>query len=789
MILYHIKLFFRNFLKYKFHYLLNILGLTLGISCFVFTLLYVFYEHSFEGYHENKNRIARVVTEVKSGGDETKTALANGFLALVLPDEFPEIEAVVRFKHLEDKALIKTDDLVENIMVEDIYLGDPQVFRVFSYGFLEGNPATCLAEPNTIVITKTTAEKLFGSSSALNKFVVLNGRTLKVTGVLHDLPGNSDFKFQALISSVGFGEIDWAYSYILFDNADSRSSFQSKLDVYTEKNISPVFKSQGVDISYTLEPLEKVHFSNNSLYDTEKGNKVYVYIFLTTGIFILLIACVNYISLTVVKSYVRISEVNIQKIFGASQARIILQFIVESFLLVFISTVISFFLVYAFLPGYANVLNRSITHSDLFDWRIALVIILVLVVLGVSGALYMAFSSRNLQLSGTLKSKSGSQGMRIKKVVKSMLGLQFFISFFMLIAGLLVYQQVNFLNDAPLGFNYENVLVVELPQEGQKTANAKQLKLLLDGQPQVKSTAFCGQNSLPGQFSSVEVFEYQNEGIQNRKTSNNILIDEHYFKLLEIPILKGNHFREKDNSGTVHSAIVSNMFVKNVGWENPIGQKLVIPGQLELEVVGVIPDFHFSSLHNPIEPMIIIQEPGFPAYILVKTMGGNNELVVEGLKQSWSNAFPEYPLNFFFLEDFLSRQYLSEHNLVMLLLTLTGLIVLISCLGLIAYCSYIIKQDSLEIAVKRILGASFWNIYSKFIRQFLPLLVVTFILSSIVAWYLLNQWLDRFSYHIDMGYEHLFVALLGMILLMGSIMMFYTLRGVRINPVKLIREN
>lgn len=769
--------------------MLNILGLILGIFCFLLTLLFVFYENSFDGYHENKDRLARIVTTLNSGGNVTNTALANGFLANSLPDEFPEIETMIRFKRLENKNILKADGISEGIITENVFLVDPLVFRVFSYELLEGNPTTCLAEPNSIVITENTGRKLFGTAAELNKIVILNGRTFKVTGIAKDLVGNSDLKFDALIPVLAIEQIDWAYSYLLFNNSDSRDNFQPKLDEYTEEYIKPLVSKEGVQINYTLEPLEETHFSKNLVYDTKKGNKTYVYIFLATGILILFIACINYINLTVVKSYVRLSEISVQKIFGASQWSIVVQFIIESFILVIVATIISFLLVLALVPTYADVLNKGMTVASLFDWRIVTTLFFVIVLLSISGSIYMGFAAKNLQLSSVLKSKGGGQSHQIKKVAKGMLGLQFFISFFMIMSGLMVYQQVKFLNDAPLGFDYENVMVLELPQNDEKTAQAKQLKILLNRQPQVIHTALCGENSLPGQSPSIEVFQYQHNGAQNRKTSNNISIDEDYFDLLNVSLSKGNHFREKESGDTVVHAMVSKMFVKNAGWKDPIGKKITVLGERELEVVGVAADFHFASLHNPMEPLIIIQDNAFPAYLLIKTDKGGVELSTTVLASLWSQAYAEYPLNYFYLDEYLSRQYQDERSLVLLLFSLTGLIIFISCLGLIAYCSYVIKQDSLEIAVKLILGASFVNILEKFVRQFLPLLLLAFVISSVVAWYFLDEWLNQFSYHIELDFRYFLLALLSMVILVGTIVFVYTLKGFRTNPIELIREN
>ncbi len=789
MLVHYLRLFYRSLGKDKWHYAVSVAGLAVGISCFIFSMVFFFFEFSFDNQHVKHDRIARIVSKVKTTDNETNTALANGFLAYTLPDEFPEVQEVVRFKRVSENLILKGGKPEKVISIANCFLADAAVFNVFSYPLLEGDPAACLVEPNTVVISAEIASKFFGTASALNELMMFDGRSLKVTGIMENLPQNSNMKFDALVSSetVPLETIKWAYTYLLFDQPEAVAAFQPKLDQYTEESVKPVFANEGIDIRYSLEPLRDIHFSTNTVYDTQKGNKIYVYIFLGTGILILTIACINYINLTVVKSFSRTRQVSIQIVFGASQPGLFWRFVLESFLVSVIAGFLAILAVYFLMPTFSSVVNRSFGVSDALDWRIAGFIVLVLVVLTVSGGIYMVYYSRAMQLSDALLSVRSGQGIKPRLVSKAILGFQFFISIAMITAGLVVYRQVDYLKDSPLGFNPDNVLVVELPTTGNSESGVEQLQFELGNNRGVKMLSRCGGNSLPGQFASIDVFEYLENGVSIRKATNNISVDENYFRLLEIPVSEGTAFKDGDASAS--DAMVSQMFAKRAKWQEATGNVLKIPGHNELQIAGMVADFHFNSLHSPIEPLVIIHDTKNPAYLLIRIEDGKSRDVIGALQQSWIKSFLEYPLHYFFLEEHLLRQYQDERNLGKLLLVLTLLIVVISCMGLMSYCSFVIKQASLETAMRRVLGASFLDILKRFARQFIILLAIGFVLACVVSGYLLSEWLDQFSYRVAFRFTEFFIALGCIGVIIAIVVAYYTVLGVRVNPVKTLREN
>jgi putative ABC transport system permease protein len=788
----YFKIFWRNFVRNKSHFLLNLLGLTLGITCFLFALLFVFYETNYDSYVLHKDRIARIVTSINSSGNETHTALSNGFLTNSLPGQFPEISRMVRFNRPEGRSAIRGKDQANSTTLENIYYTDPDVFKVFSYPLIAGDRNTCLNDPGTVVLSRKVAAKIFGRASAINQFVVLNNKTLKVTGVVEDLPGNSDLVFDGLVSMSTFiksEDVQWVYTYVLFSSALARDSFQTKLNRFTNEQVNPTFKQADVSFQYKLEPMGSIHFSNNSVYDTPKGDRKYVDIFLVTGILILIIACTNSVNMMVVRSFSRSAETTIQKIYGASRTALITQQAMESIAIGLLAAVISFLIIWMLLPEYAVAIDRKLAPSNLFNWKILASILAALMVLGVSGAIFTGFYLQKVQFAEILRS-GNSKGYKMKFVPRLMLGFQFFISIGMMVAALVVHRQVRYLKEAPLGFNPDNVLVIELPQGEHALEGDKYLKNILTTQAGVLKTSLCSLNALPGSYPEVDVFVYKENGIQVKKTVDDIEVDADYFDLLQVPVIKGDLFYDKKDSGArKNNVIVTDLFAKRAGWDHPVGEKVAMFGDETTDrVIGVVQDFHFTSLHNPVSPMIILPDPDNPAHLLAKVEQAKTGAVINTIGQEWKKAFPGLPLFYYFLDQHLQQQYRGENDLFALLLTLTSLIIVISCIGLMAYTSFIMRIAGVDIAVRRIIGASFLHIFHLFNRQFVLLLIIAFLVAAPVSWYFLHLWLDQFSYHIFPKTGDFLIGLGAISAIVTVMIVYYTWRCVRVNPAKIIRE-
>jgi putative ABC transport system permease protein len=415
-----------------------------------------------------------------------------------------------------------------------------------------------------------------------------------------------------------------------------------------------------------------------------------------------------------------------------------------------------------------------------------------LVLLGAGGAIYTGAYLNKVQLSDSLRSRNTKvRGLRF--IPRLMLGFQCFISIGMLIAAISVYRQVSFFRSTPLGFNPTNVMVVELPQNAADSLeqlrareNAVYLRQTLDRDPDVQMTSLCGATALPGSDADIDVMDYTERHKKVQKVVYHIDVDANYFPLLQIPLLQGEPFR--NNSPTPRPALATTAFINKAGWDKPIGETFVLDGKRS-RVVGILPDFHFGSLHHALQPLMVFQQTKAADDMLVRVNTTKTAAVLRRLQANWKKIYPELPFYYSFLDEHLLQQYRDEFNLLSLLLTLTLLMIVISCIGLVAYVSFLLRMARADIAIRRVIGASFGNIYALYIRQFTGLLVIGFLVAAPLAWWLANSWLRQFAYHVSPRPVDAVIGLAIMGGLVGLIVLRYSWGSVRVNPARILRED
>jgi len=781
----------RLILRHKGSFLLNLAGLTLGIACFLFTLSYVFYERSFDRFPVKRDRIARLVTDIHSGGVETRAVFALGQLCEKLPGEFPEIERMVRFVEDDEHTGLRWKPQDVPLLLKKVYYTDENAFLTFCYPMLEGDARTALSAPNTIVLTQSARRRLFGKAPALGQTLIQKDRPLKVTGVLADLPGNTDLPFDALISLKTLKREeanDWCICYILFKRPGVIAAWEWKMDTLTKRYINRQLDPDGVTtVQFHAQPLTTLHFSELRLRDTPKGNSVYVNTFLVTGILVLLIACINSINLSIVRSFSRVMDVAIRKIYGASRLRLIGRHVRESMVTAGVAAALALLLVGLLLPAFGAMVNRQLSVADVVNWKVLGAMAAGIGILGVGGAVYTAVYLNKVTLADVLRAKNGRVG-GLRVLPRVMLGFQFFITIGMLVAAIAVFRQVRYLRSVPLGFNPDNVLVVHLPQYEDVGEGVKYLRNVLAHNRHVLQLATCDDNGLPGYGENVDVWSYRENGVKVKKTIYHLDVDAHYLQVLHIPVIKGEGFPDVPDSLAKNYAIVTAGFARKMGWTQPLGE-IFEQGDQKVRVIGVVPDFHYKSLHQAMQPLVLFQQGGVPVEMLLRVDQARMADLIKEAGAEWRKAFPNLPFVYTFLDEHIAQQYRDDHNLLSLLMTLTVLMIVISCIGLVAYISFLLRMARTAIAVRRVIGASFRDIYGLFAPQFLLLLGIALVTAGPMAWWWVDLWLGQFAYHVSPSPLDLGIALIAMAVLVGSVVLRFTRRSLRINPARVLREN
>ncbi len=802
----YFRIAWRNLRRYQLHATINLLGLVLGISSCLLILLYVQDELSYDRYHTKADRLFRLTSRITSEGSDQHVAWGNGFFGPMLEKDYPEVEKVIRMNLNTGKITVKVPDSSAKSqpklfsLDKVYYVFDPAFFGAFTYPMLAGNPGTALAEPMSVVITESLAKQYFGSNwqegkGSLGKILDFNGVEYQVTGVIQDVPPNTDLPFHALLSpdSERMKRIDWCITYVLFKDAASGRTFGPKLKKI-EKKLQPQFANNGASIHFYLENLRDVHFSTPKIFDTPKSNRAYLSIFSVVAAFILLIACINYVNLSIAQSAVRSVEVGIRKVVGAARVQLLIQFIGESVLLTLAAVLLSLLLVELSLPLYNQLTDKSFSLGSLFDWRISLAVLGIFVLVGMVAGSYPAFYLASFDPIRVLKGRLRLSGGRGKSLLRQgLVVLQFTISIAMIIGTLVVFTQLRYLQNKNLGFHKEQVLVIDIPDDRPSIASMPQLKQRLSQYAGFRKVALSGYNSLPSQDTDVDAFGLEKGGQLITRPLSNINIDENYLELLRIPLVAGRNFNSTDAVTAQKGFIVNEALVKMMDWggaEQALGKRINVVGEdksPEGRVVGVVKDFHFHSLHKTIEPMILLYGTDYPEKLLVSLPADHLEEHINLVRSEWKKLGPGHPFEFTFLDTVFDQQYRNDRRLMPIFTYFTFLTIFIACLGLFGLVSFSTQQRTKEIGIRKVMGAPETHIVYLLSREFIGLVVLAIVIASPLAWYAMNRWLQDFAYRTSIGFFVFFLAGVSALLIALLTIGYHALRAAWTNPVKSLR--
>ncbi|MDN5215638.1 ABC transporter permease [Fulvivirgaceae bacterium BMA12] len=789
-----LKVAVRNIVKEKSYSSINILGLTIGITCSIFLLLYIVDELSYDKYHENAENVYRVVSHIKEPDNEFTWAVAQIPMAPALKEKFPEVKDAVRFFGT-GRTLFKYED--KRFYEEDFYLADSTVFNMFSYDFIEGDPGTALDRPNTVVISLAIARKYFDTENAIGKTLAYeNGDLLEVTGVIKNVPKNSHFSFDGLISrsSNPDRQGSWGnfgvFTYIQLPENYNPEDMQTNFKSILEENVAPIFASIGITINYELQKITDIHLHSKIQDEAEGGGDIsYIYIFSAIAVFMIIIACINYMNLATARSVRRAKEVGIRKVMGSQRKQLIYQFLSESLILGVVAMLLSLFLVFLLLPFFNDVTGKYISFSYILQPNILLALGAVILIVGILAGSYPAFYLSGFKPVSVLKGKISSQGGNVG-LRKTLVVLQFCISIFMLISTLVVYDQLNYMRNKDLGFNKDRLIRIEMPgRDLQATYPA--LRNLLNSNPMVLSTA--NSSTSPGNNIGKVIFNVEtNDGEMVERGVDFYAADYDYIPTLGMELVDGRNFSREILTDTAQSVLVNESMVKRMSWDQPIGKKFNLSniGRPEVvKVIGVLKDYHQNSLYSEIEPLIVIFSK-LNYFTYIKIAGENLKEAIKSVEQDWKKINPEKPFQYSFLDESFDEQYKADEKRGQIFTIFSILTIVIACLGLLGLASFTTQQRTKEIGIRKVMGSSIQSIVVLVSKEFMMLTGLATLLAFAGAYFFLNNWLKTFVYRIELS-DEIGTFLLSAVIAMGITLLtvsFHSLKAASINPVNSLRS-
>ena len=789
----YIKITVRTFWKNKLFSGLNVVGLGIGMAAVWLMVLYVADEWSYDRFHAKADRIVRVVQYAQWPGGNLKLAPTSAPFGPALKNDYPEVEKAVRI-NTEGGGQISFND--KKMDVNNIFFTDPSVFDVFTFPFLYGNPASALTKPQSIVLTKSVAENLFGDASkAVGKVVEFSNHFPNtVTGVIEDVPTNSHLQFGALRSLPDNYTNGWQsfelYTYLLLTEGSNYKTLEAKLPGFFQKYLK---KEMGdVDYRMELQPITSIHLNSQLDYEiSANGNARTVSIFAAVAALILLIACINYVNLYTARSLKRTREVGVRKAIGSFKWQLIGQFLTESILMTLLAGAVSMSLVIMALPYFNQMADKALSFGG--PVTTLLVVTVLSVSLGVLSGLYPALRLSGFRPVAALRGQLGNQSGSIF-FKQTLVVFQFVATVALIACSAIVYRQMRFVMHSDLGFNKEQVLTFHVGNEDVRQ-RIDALKEALQRSPLVEAAAAAsnpiGNNNIGGNG----MFFEQNGALSaNTQVVQKFQIDSDYLKTMEIKLLSGRNFSESFKSDQTNAVLVNETLAKQLGWKDAIGKrvKYYIDNEkhiAEARVVGVVKDFHTYSLQHKIEPLVLqMPAPMDKDNMYVRIQPGKVTEALAYIQSVYRTFDPSATLDFHFLDENFSKQYKAEQKQGEVLLTFTLLAVLIACLGLFGLAAFAAEQRTKEIGVRKVLGASVLSIVTMLSKDFLKLVLISIVIASPLAWYAMNQWLQGFAYKADITWWIFALSGLMAIVIALLTVSFQSVKAALMNPVKSLRS-
>jgi putative ABC transport system permease protein len=805
----YFKIAWRNLVKNKTFSFINITGLASGLACFILIALYVTDELSYDRFNEKAHRIYRINSDIIFGGNKLHLAVTSDPMGAALKRDYPQVEEFVRFFTSGSKLIKKGSEFIRE---NNVSHADSTLFDVFTLPIIGGDLKTALNDPNTVVVSESAAKKYFTTTDVIGKNIETNdkGSTLyKITAVIKDIPHNSHFNFD-MIFSMDNVDYQWGnflshnhQTYLLLRPGTDYKEFEKNFKKFIDKYVIPQaaqfmevksmdeFEKAGNKLEYSLMPLTSIHLRSDRVAEMSiNGNIQYVYIFSAVALFVLVLACINFMNLSTARSASRAKEVGIRKVVGSEKRSLIKQFLTESILTTVISTVLAIAIAWLCLSWFNNLSAKQLHISDLLQTRYLVFLIALPLIVGLLAGLYPAFVLSSFNPIVVLKGKL-SGGLKRSTLRNVLVVGQFTTSIFLIAATIIVFRQLNYIQTKKLGFSKDQMLIVN--GTGALGNNRDAFKNEVAKLSGVKDATYAGY--LPVSGSSRNDVSFSTEATMTSTNSVNMQvwnIDHNYIPLMEMEIVKGRNFSKEFGTDS-NATIINETAAKLLGWSDPVGKKLYTYFQdggsntlVSRDVIGVVKNFHFESMKENIGPLCFRLADNYWATAF-KVNTADIKQLVSNIESKWKAMAPGMPFSYQFMDESFDNMYRVEQRTGKLGLTLAVIAILIACLGLFGLATYTAEQRIKEIGVRKVLGATISNIVSMLSKDFIVLVVIASVFAIPLAWWAMNKWLQDFAYRISIGWW-VFAAAGTIALLIAVITVSsQAIKAALANPVKSLR--
>lgn len=787
----YFKVAWRNFSKNKLNSFINILGLSVGVSVCLLIVFFIKYENKWDQMHSKSNLIYRV-NEVQDfpGSSVIKVGFTMYPMGPTIKQDFPQVENFVRLFPSSQKQITNGN---KKLVLNQAFWADLSFFEIFDYNSIDGDIKSALLEPNTAVLTESSAKKIFGTANVVGKTFLRDTTPFKVNAIIKDLPENSHVQFDALFSIItinndyieNWGENN-TITYLLLKPGTNPAELEARFPAYLARHLMTPEQVKGYKLY--LQPLNKIHLGSAELaqdiFNFKSFNGSYISVFIVLAIIILVIAFINFINLSIASSATRAKEVGIKKTIGASKGGIAFQFISETVFLTLLSFTLALLLSFVALPFLNQLTDRSIAFALFIQPVNFLIFYGTAIVLGILAGLYPSFYIASFKTIKVLKGKvfEPNQKFPVRNILVTG---QFAIAIILIIAALLVNNQLIYMQNQDPGFDKEQVLI--LPASNQAIERKTVLQNILLKTKGVKDISYSGQRLGSEYNQGYTRYENPSGGIKEGNVAF-LRVDERFIAMYKLNLINGRNFSKDIISDQGQSYIINESMAKEMGWDNPVGKELGFgsPSRPMGKIIGLIKDFHFSSLKNKIEPMLLSYGPPFKE-ISIKVDHKNIQQTIQAIGSSWEAMVSDRPFEYSFLNEHFSKIYKTELQLSRVTNIAASLSIFIACLGILGLISIIIQQRIKEIGIRKVLGASVGNIIFLFSKEVLQLVFIALIIAFPISWWAMNNWLEDFAYRIHITWWVFAVAGITALLIALVTISFQAIKAAMTNPVKSLR--